>query len=97
MSAENDNDPLPEEFGQGDGTGQDDVMRAIAALQAAGVDAKDVDLLIVGTTTPDSAVTIWAGPPRSRHATGNPCASASTTTFPLESRRLGKRRISCDA
>src|SRR5258705_8603083 len=41
MSAENDNDPLPEEFGQGDGTGQDDVMRAITALQAEADNHKD--------------------------------------------------------
>jgi molecular chaperone GrpE len=41
MSAENDNDPLPEEFGQGDGAGQDDVMRAIAALQAEADSQKD--------------------------------------------------------
>src|SRR5258708_306126 len=41
MSAENDNDPLPEEFGQGDGTGQDDVMREIAALRTEADNQKD--------------------------------------------------------
>src|SRR5712691_3434586 len=39
MSAENDNDPLPEEMGQGDG--QDDVMREIAALRAEADNQKD--------------------------------------------------------
>ena len=39
MSAENDNDPLPEEVGQGDG--QDDVMREIAALRADADNQKD--------------------------------------------------------
>jgi molecular chaperone GrpE len=39
MSAENDNDPLPEEMGQGDG--QDDVMREIAALRAEADNHKD--------------------------------------------------------
>jgi molecular chaperone GrpE len=41
MSAENDNDPLPEEFGQGDGAGQDDVVREIAALRAEAEGQKD--------------------------------------------------------
>ena len=41
MSAENDNDPLPEEFGQGDGAGQDDVVREIAALRAEADGQKD--------------------------------------------------------
>jgi molecular chaperone GrpE len=41
MSAENDNDPLPEEFGQGDGAGQDDVMREIAALRTEADNQKD--------------------------------------------------------
>jgi molecular chaperone GrpE len=39
MSAENDNDPLPEDMGQGDG--QDDVMREIAALRAEADNQKD--------------------------------------------------------
>jgi molecular chaperone GrpE len=39
MSAENDNDPLPEEMGQGDG--QHDVMREIAALRAEADNQKD--------------------------------------------------------
>jgi molecular chaperone GrpE len=39
MSAENDNDPLPEEMGQGDA--QDDVMREIAALRAEADNQKD--------------------------------------------------------
>src|SRR5258705_9227704 len=39
MSAENDNDPLPEEMGQGDG--QDDVVREIAALRAEAEGQKD--------------------------------------------------------
>ena len=39
MSAENDNDPLPEEMGQGDG--QDDVVREIAALRAEADNQKD--------------------------------------------------------
>jgi molecular chaperone GrpE len=39
MSAENDNDPLPEEMGQGDG--QDDVVREIAALRAEAENQKD--------------------------------------------------------
>jgi molecular chaperone GrpE len=39
MSAENDNDPLPEEMGQGDG--QDDVMREVAALRAEADNQKD--------------------------------------------------------
>lgn len=39
MSAENDNDPLPEEMGQGDGL--DDVMREIAALRAEADNQKD--------------------------------------------------------
>src|SRR5258708_40258491 len=41
MSAENDNDHLPEDFGQGDGTGQDDVMREIAALRTEADNQKD--------------------------------------------------------
>jgi molecular chaperone GrpE len=41
MSAENDNDPLPEEFGQGDGAGQDDAFREIAALRAEAESQKD--------------------------------------------------------
>src|ERR1700688_2152890 len=41
MSAENDNDPLPEEFGQGEGAGQDDVVREIAALRAEAEGQKD--------------------------------------------------------
>jgi molecular chaperone GrpE len=41
MSAENDNDPLPEEFGQGDGAGQDDIMREIAALRTEADNQKD--------------------------------------------------------
>src|SRR5258705_2567423 len=41
MSAENDNDPLPEEFGQGDGAGQDDAVREIAALRAEAEGQKD--------------------------------------------------------
>src|SRR5882762_3156146 len=41
MSAENDNDPLPEDFGLGDGTGQDDVMREIAALRTEADNQKD--------------------------------------------------------
>lgn len=39
MSAKNDNDPLPEEMGQGDGL--DDVMREIAALRAEADSQKD--------------------------------------------------------
>ena len=41
MSAENDNDPLPEEMGQGDGAGEHDVMREIAALRAEADNQKD--------------------------------------------------------
>ena len=41
MSAENDNDPLPEDVGQGDGTGQDDVMREIVALRTEADNQKD--------------------------------------------------------
>src|SRR5258707_6103057 len=39
MSAENDNDPLPEEMGPGDG--QDDVMREVAALRAEADNQRD--------------------------------------------------------
>ena len=39
MSAENDNDPLPEEMGQGDG--QDDIVREIAALRTEADNQKD--------------------------------------------------------
>ena len=39
MSAENDNDPLPEEVGQGNG--QDDAVREIAALRAEAEGQKD--------------------------------------------------------
>jgi molecular chaperone GrpE len=41
MSAENDNDPLPEEVGQGDGSAQDDAVREIAALRAEAEGQKD--------------------------------------------------------
>ncbi len=41
MSAENDNDPLPEEMGRGDGAGEDDVVREIAALRAEADSQKD--------------------------------------------------------
>ena len=41
MSAENDNDPLPEEIGQGDGSAQDDAVREIAALRAEAEGQKD--------------------------------------------------------
>ena len=41
MSAENDNDPLPEEVGEGNGAGQDDAVREIAALRAEAEGQKD--------------------------------------------------------
>ena len=41
MSAENDNDPLPEEMGQGNGAAQDDAVREIAALRAEAEGQKD--------------------------------------------------------
>ena len=44
----------------------------------------------VPTTIPDCDVTICRGPPRSRHITGRPCESASRTTVPPLSCRLGK-------
>src|SRR5437764_3013431 len=41
MSAENDNDPLPEEVGEGNGAGQDDAVREIAVLRAEAEGQKD--------------------------------------------------------
>ena len=44
-----------------------------------------------GTTRPQRSFTITPGPPSSVHTTGRPCAMASRTAVPPESRRLGKR------
>src|SRR3954468_17653777 len=41
MAADNDNQPLPEEMGQGDSAGEDEIRREIAALRAEADNQKD--------------------------------------------------------